>query len=87
MRTIFKYDVDGQTAEIRGEILSVGVQHGDMKFWAIHDEEIKPKRVKIHVYGTGHPLPKYAGVEHHSQIFIGTVIDGPFVWHLFSEEL
>ena len=40
------------------------------------DEPLRP--VRFRVVGTGHPTPPG---EH-----VGTAIDGPFVWHVFTDE-
>lgn len=89
MRTIYKYDISQSNGphEIRGEILHVAMQGRNVCVWAIHDDDNRLQRKVFHVVGTGMALPKYFGVEHHAAIYIGTVQSGPFVWHVFAEDV
>lgn len=48
-----------------------------MCMWAAVDADAPKVDVEIIIVGTGHPLP-------HVGTFLGTVIDGSFVWHLFT---
>lgn len=84
---IFRYEIDVQDrtrmpAGVR-RILSA-IQHrarsaglGYLEVWAIHTPGFNLP-VYLHVRGTGDP---YTGTEGR---FVATVIDGPFVWHLFE---
>lgn len=58
MRTIYKYKLNpGITnLELQGPILSCGVQGDNIMVWAIYDEAIGKKTVKVETVGTGHPL-------------------------------
>jgi len=64
----------------RSRVLSVGVQSGgvrQLQLWA----DVNPGAAivirRFEIRGTGHPLGDVGR-------FIGTVIDGPFVWHVFE---
>lgn len=60
--------------------LSVAMQHGELQMWAMVDPSASAKRViVVTVYGTGHPMPDKPG------IFVGSVQDGPYVWHVFAQ--
>jgi hypothetical protein len=61
-------------------IMSVGNQNGVLCIWAHVDPKAEPEKRAFHVVGTGHTVPVDANV------FIGTVIIDPFVWHVFEEE-
>lgn len=46
-------------------------------FWAEVDQSAPIEFRKFQIVGTGHDIPPYA-------IHRGTVIQGPFVWHLYE---
>lgn len=86
VKEIWKFPLgDGMQQDIKmpmhAEILTVQVQHGHVCLWA----KVTPANVKklrrIHVVGTGHPVPAGAFG------YVGTVQQGPFVWHIFEEYL
>lgn len=82
MRTIYKYKLDPQEEnilELRGPVLSAGVQGDDIMVWAIHDDEETPHQVRISVRGTGHLLG-----DADQGTFVGTVFLGSFVFHIFA---
>jgi hypothetical protein len=80
MRTIYKYKLDpGVTKlELQGPILSCGVQGDNIMVWAIYDEAIGKKTVKVETVGTGHPL---FGLSVNQ--FLGTVFIEGLVFHIF----
>lgn len=85
MRTIYKYPLkveDEQPLTLRGRILSAGVQDRDIMVWAIHDDSVTPRTVRVSVRGTGHPLHDADQGE-----FIDTVFLGPLVFHVFAKEV
>lgn len=59
-------------------MLSVGMQDGEIRLWAKVCPVAPYCHVDIFVRGTGHD---FTGAEWR---FIGTVFDGPFVWHIFE---
>lgn len=87
-KKVFKYEFpvdDGVVVELPflSEILSVGTQRpGHICIWAlvgIPANPSKPRRFRV--AGTGHPLEGMFTKAN----FIGTVFNGPFVWHVFEE--
>lgn len=85
MRAIYKYRLavaDEQKLLLRGKVLSVGVQDGNVMVWAVHDDDAPERKVRFSIRGTGHPL-KDVDVSD----FVGTVFMGPFVWHVFARML
>lgn len=53
---------------------------GQMCIWAMVDPEAPRNKYRVSVRGTGHDA---SDVAHHQ--FIGTVFDGPYVWHVFID--
>jgi hypothetical protein len=86
MSVIWKYPlaiVDEQTIEIPevASVLTVMAQHGQPCLW-LHVDPTQPTyRQRIHIYGTGNPIPETRD----SEFYIGSVIthDGTGVWHCF----
>ena len=81
---IYKYELqitDEQTVEMpRGaRLLSVQMQRERLMLWAVvnTNEPIRSRVIRIH--GTGIAISP-----EHNYAFIGTVQDGPFVWHVFD---
>ena len=64
-------------ARILTVALSDRVQHG-FAVWAIVEPAAETETRHLYVVGTGHPLRNPLGR------FLGAVIDGPFVWHVFE---
>jgi hypothetical protein len=57
----------------------IGMQDGIVTLWSLVDAEAKSKiERRFHIAGTGHPLP--AG----PQLYLGTVFERRFVWHIFE---
>jgi hypothetical protein len=82
MKSIYKYKLDVQDESIlrlRGPVLSAGVQGDDIVVWAVHDDELTPRKVRISIRGTGHLLE---GADEGQ--FIGTVFMGSLVFHIFA---
>jgi len=59
-------------------ILSLACQDGQICMWAKCDPDAPKVTRKFVIAGTGHPLPFGLGE------FIGTVLMGPLVWHVFE---
>lgn len=86
MKTIYKYllpIVDKQNIEMTygAEILSAGLDpQGRLSLWATADLDAPnyPTEREIRIVGTGNPMPG------NPMRFIDTVVDGPFVWHVFE---
>lgn len=84
--TIYKYqleitDVQNVVMPKDAKILSVQVQLGALCLWAAVETSNKPKSRNIWIYGTGNPALGVMNKRH-----IGTVQDGPLVWHVFEED-
>lgn len=91
MRTIHKFkgqpDGDRITGEFvvemprNADILTVQVQHGAARVWAIVEDDAKAEMRRVVVVGTGWPLPADMGRGE----YIGTYqTDGGYVWHVFA---
>ena len=82
---IFKYPIavaDEQVIEMPfgAEIISVANQNDVICLWAIVDPNSTDKKdVTVQVIGTGKPMPPVSR-------FVGTVLKGPFVWHVFADD-
>ncbi len=69
------------------KILSVGIQEENyigyqpIMLWALVDPESEPCPRRFMIYGTGHEV-NHDLIQH--QDFIGTVQQGPLVWHIFD---
>lgn len=77
---IHKFFIDDIVRMPQGaELLSVGLDpQGRQCVWAKVDQQAPMVSRRIRIYGTGHecnmPTSK----------FIGTFVEGPFVWHVFD---
>lgn len=60
--------------------LRVGVQGGLLHLWALVNTGSPAAAVTVHVRGTGKPCE---GLD--AESYVGTVEDGPFVWHVFAK--
>jgi len=83
MKVIHKYVIKIQETfsldmPAQAQILSVQMQGGLPKIWAIVDDENVNTRRNFYVVGTGIPLAS------NPMKFIGTFQDGVYVWHLFE---
>ncbi len=61
------------------EILSFDIQAGQPCIWAAVDPEQEAVSRQFRIVGTGHDMPAEA------LAYIGTVLDGGLVWHLFEK--
>lgn len=82
--TIWKYQLtltDRQQVSMPpgAQILSAHLQHGLICLWAVVDGN-RTERVNrdIEIFGTGNPIP------HGRRAFIGSIVQNPFVWHVFE---
>lgn len=83
-RRVLKWQVpvDDRDYQIgSGPVLLIGCQddqeHGVVQVWTDEASAEAVKLRPVRVYGTGHPVPEFAEA-------IGSVITGPFVWHVFA---
>ncbi len=84
-KAIWKFNLEVEDTQIiympkGAKILSVGLQQPDLCLWALVDTaETVQEDVFIEVYGTGNPITNNMQLRD----FIGTVVAGRFVWHVF----
>ncbi len=85
--TIWKYPlaiVDSQhvVMPMTSELLHVDVQNGQVQLWAMVNPDRPTRPYLIHMFGTGHIVPK--GLE---MIHIGSVMleGGALVFHVFED--
>jgi len=88
MHTIWKYQL-----EIKDEqeilmpkgslVLSAGLQNNIVCIWVLVDSSTgEHEPITIKIFGTGNPLP----IMPPTFRFIGTIIQTPFVWHIFAQD-
>ena len=88
MNRIYKYelkitDVQEVLLPINSKILSIKEQNGLIQLWAfINPSETNFEKNRIYIFGTGNPIPE----NYEDLIYIDTVIQEQFVWHVFKEE-
>lgn len=63
-------------------ILGVQNQAGALTMWALVQVEAPDVKREICVFGTGHEVP--ATVRAVALSYVGTVQQGPFIWHVFD---
>lgn len=77
-----KYDTTWEIdvpAPIGSKAISVALQNGIPTVWFEVDTKAAPGRLRLYSVGTGHgALPANAR-------FIGTIIEGEYVWHIYGE--
>lgn len=89
---VFKYPLTRKPNEYGGfeiqvpsehKVLSAIVQNNDIVIYVASTKDEQPtKTVEIHVVGTGKEMSTFI----YDLRFIGTVQQGPFVWHIFAKE-
>lgn len=82
--TIWKYTIEIADVQVLmlpagARILTVQIQHGTVCAWAVVDPEALLVARKLFIVGTGHPTDL-----NESDIYLGTVQQGGFVWHVFE---
>ncbi len=91
MTNIFKYKITALDQNIKipkgAEILSVGVQKGEIMIWALVDvKEVAEELItrKFLVTGTGWDVSSFKEDKESDFIFIGTVFIDVYVFHVFD---
>lgn len=84
MHTIYKYPIrvtDFQEVMMPkgAKILSTEFQNAALCIWAMVDTEAEDEPRVIEIHGTGNPV-----CPTNKREFIGTVLMGPLVWHVFE---
>lgn len=63
------------------KILSVGMRGPQMFAWTLVEKgRTDTVERRFSIFGTGHTIP-----DDHIGVFVGTVLDGPYVWHIFVD--
>ncbi len=73
---IFEIDI---TAPTGARAISVGLQNGFVMVWFEIDPDKPLGRLRLYSVGTG-----FGRVPDNAR-FIGTIIDGPYIWHIYGE--
>ena len=83
-RTVFKYTVPvfaGVSSSLAlpkdAQIIKVDMKGALITLWVIVEPNNERVLRSFIVHGTGHAV-------HPKGVYVGTVFDGPFVWHLFE---
>lgn len=86
MITVYKYTIEvagGQqdvVVPVCSRLLKIGMQNGKIALWFEVETEMAYEETKtFSVFGTGQSIP-----EHVCYIYIDTVFDGDFVWHVYQ---
>ena len=87
-RKVYKYPLEGAdqchlsaTVPEGAKIIHVGMQGGVFVIWCVvNPNTIVEDCLYFTVVGTGFDVPP-------DGVHVGTMFEGPFVWHLFQEEL
>ena len=85
MKTIYKYqlrvidDIQEVTMPENSKIIYAANQAGFLTFWAeVQEDKIGAGVTRLFlVHGTGHPI-------HDNEVYVGSVIQPPFVWHIYE---
>lgn len=83
VKTIWKFPLeitDEQTVKMpaTANIIAVQFQGEQLMLWAVVDPKVTFANVVVRIVGTGNPFPDANDCR-----FVGTVQQGPFVWHVF----
>lgn len=96
MQTIYKYpievtDIQFVSMPTQSKPIAVDTQGDQLCIWAAVDTEFTEAKREIRIVGTGNPInfPCFGRYDHVTYegeppfYFLGTVKQGPFVWHVF----
>lgn len=80
MRAVYKYELTEEIIAPIEKFLHIEMQNGVPCAWAIIDTDLEEKHYTVLCSGTGWPLldPQT------KDTYIGTITDGPYVWHFFA---
>lgn len=89
MLTVYKYPINPSTEKIElkipggGNVLSAGLDpSGQICVWALAQPDEEECITNIYCVGTGWPLD-WILEEEDALNFVGSVKDGPYMWHVF----
>lgn len=81
MKTIWKYPLEGFSAEIKmpaeSEVLTLQIQNQNPVMWVEVDDTKPLVTRRFKVIGTGQEVPR-------NSWYVNTFQDGPWVWHVFE---
>ena len=90
MLTVWKYPINPSREAIElkipggGPILSAALDpRGIPSVWAMVNDKEKEEIIKVYCIGTGWPLDEV--VKDSIVNFVGTINDGIYIWHVFTE--
>lgn len=87
-RAVYKYEIPvddqwhGSTMPLPAQIVHAASQsRGVVCLWAEVAPDSTESAVRaFRVFGTGQPIPEGA-------VYVGSALDGPYVWHVYAEAL
>lgn len=91
MIKIYKYPLFVNESQViklqrRHRVLSVGLQDNQIYLWSAVETDDALVDLEVYIYGTGHTVTGSPTTKNIQDLkFIGTVQQGPFVWHVLSE--
>ena len=84
-RSIWKFKLDASQVSrfmpVGAKVLTAQMQGGVVTLWADVDPDAQQEERHFRVFGTGWNMPREMG---YSDVYIGTVQDGDFVWHVYE---
>ena len=85
MKKIYKYQLRGVPDSnyklempLGAKIVHIGIQLNILCLWVEVDPDEKSTFRYFRIYGTGHKISANA-------LYLGTVFDEPYVWHVYEE--
>lgn len=84
MKEIWKFRLEGPDKLVKAPIekwLEVKVQDGAVCAWAIVNHDLPEEDYYLYTLGTGWPVEAIVGD------FLGTILDGDYVWHVFAAQV
>ena len=64
-------------------IVAIDNGRGGIEAWFEVDTDAEDRTLEVYIVGTGHKVPE-AVTRGWEQTYLGHLVDGPWVWHLYS---
>ena len=64
-------------------IVAIDNERGGIEAWFEVDTDAEDRTLEVYIVGTGHDVPE-AVTRGWESTYLGHLIDGPWVWHLYS---
>ena len=64
-------------------IVAIDNKRGGIEAWFEVDTDAEDRTLEVYIVGTGHDVPE-AVTRGWESTYLGHLIDGPWVWHLYS---